>query len=127
MKNFCEAIDIKKSLTLRMVLILETIGSPQVYLEINNDTVLDQMLDHQILIVEDLPIGEGINIYLKLIRTHPDAVNMSMTIDGFEVLPKYQQHLNLPGCYLDQSSTTVISIPNFYPWYHEITGQGWIA
>lgn len=127
MKNFYEATVTKQSLTVRMELTLSAIGTPWVYLEITDSLVLDQTLDHQMLIIEDLPVDDCINLYFELTRHHPEAVSVALSIDGFEVLPKYQQHLNLDGCYLDKTGKTLIHIPTFYPWYHEITGQGWIA
>jgi len=41
----------------------------------------------------------------------------SVTIDGYEVLPRYQ--------YLAENGMLKINEP-FYRWYHRASGQGWL-
>jgi hypothetical protein len=41
----------------------------------------------------------------------------TVTIDGIDVLPRYQ-HLAVDG-------RLTIPVP-FYQWYHEVSGQGWL-
>jgi len=45
------------------------------------------------------------------------SANDSVTVDGIEILPKYQ-HLAVNG-------KLTITEP-FYRWYHEVSGQGWL-
>lgn len=40
-----------------------------------------------------------------------------VTVDGIEVLPRYQ--------YLAVNGRLTILVP-FYQWYHEVSGQGWL-
>ena len=55
------------------------------------------------------------------------AVEISkFLVNGKEVLPIYQHLANPPTNWI--TTDWKFSIPGpFYPWYHEITGQGWIA
>jgi hypothetical protein len=49
-------------------------------------------------------------------------------INGLEVLPRYHHLSSSGGSYIDQLGTWRFQIaPRFYPWYHGISGQGWIA
>lgn len=49
-------------------------------------------------------------------------------INGLEVLPKYLHLASKPTTYIDFYNPWAFEIPaNFYVWYHQITGQGWIA
>lgn len=50
----------------------------------------------------------------------------SISINGNEVLPIYQ-HLAQPATNWITADWQFILPGPFYPWYHEITGQGWIA
>ena len=51
-----------------------------------------------------------------------------LSINGLEVLPKYQHLASRSTNYIDKLGLWNISIPApFYVWYHEISGQGFIA
>jgi len=45
------------------------------------------------------------------------SANDSVTVDGIEILPKYQ-HLAVDG------KLTILE--PFYRWYHRVSGQGWL-
>lgn len=49
-----------------------------------------------------------------------------ITINGREVLPIYLQLANPATNWITSSWSFKIDEP-FYPWYHQITGQGWTA
>jgi hypothetical protein len=50
------------------------------------------------------------------------------SINGLEVLPKYQHLASKPTNYIDKLGTWCLEIPSpFYVWYHQVIGQGWIA
>lgn len=49
-----------------------------------------------------------------------------ITIDGKEIMPIYLHLADPKTNWITANWTFKISGP-FYPWYHEITGQGWIA
>lgn len=49
-------------------------------------------------------------------------------INGLEILPKYQHLASKPTNYIDFYGQWRLDVPApFYVWYHQITGQGWIA
>ena len=50
----------------------------------------------------------------------------SILVNGCEVMPKYQ-HLSIPKTSWITDEWELIIAEPFYPWYHRITGQGWIA
>ena len=52
----------------------------------------------------------------------------NFNINGYEVLPLYQQLASSPTSYIDQKGIWQFQITGpFYPWYHKISGQGFIA
>lgn len=52
----------------------------------------------------------------------------SIKVDGKEIIPLYQHIATPPNDYLADNGTWVLDINKpFYQWYHDITGQGWIA
>lgn len=64
-----------------------------------------------ILYVDNVPLKKGIHDTIVL-----DS-NKHTTINGIEILPKYQ-HLSQNG---------ILTIPGpFYSWLHEVSGQGWL-
>jgi hypothetical protein len=53
---------------------------------------------------------------------------VKFNINGLEVLPKYRHLANKDTTYIDTYEEYCLQIPSpFYVWYHEISGQGWIA
>ena len=50
------------------------------------------------------------------------------SVNGLEILPKYQHLATRPTNYIDFYGEWSLEIPSpFYVWYHQISGQGWIA
>lgn len=45
------------------------------------------------------------------------SVTDSVTVDGIEILPKYQ--------HLAKGNALIVDEP-FYQWYHRVSGQGWL-
>jgi len=126
MKNFYEATVIRPTLTIPIKLILDPIGSVPCWVKINGATVYEDTISAVEEICQDIPLNGAIDISVQIHRQHPDAVKISLVIDSNDILPLYQQLANPPTCYLDSNAIWTFSIPNFYPWLHEITGQGWI-
>ena len=127
MKNFSEATAIKPSLRLDLKLLLTPIGSVPCQVIINELTHFNNTINNITTINCQFSLNETINISIKIQRQHPDAVQIVLQIDGHEVLPKYQHLASPPTDYLDFNDVWTLQIPNFYTWYHQITGQGWIA
>ena len=135
MKNFYEATVIKPNLKLSCCLSLKvTHDSMPCIIKVNSQTIFEDDASGQTQLISEhhldfqLFLTDPIEISIQLIdRQHPNAVEARLVIDGYEILPKYQ-HLASPAtCYIDSNDLWQIKIDNFYPWYHEVTGQGWIA
>lgn len=134
MKNFYEATVTKPTLKLSCCLILKvTHDHIPCIIKVNGQTMFEDSPSGQTKLIAEhhlgfqLPLTEPIDINIQLIdRQHPNAIQVALTIDGHEILPKYQ-HLATPQTdYIDFNDVWVLNIPNFYPWYHTVTGQGWI-
>lgn len=55
------------------------------------------------------------------------GIEISLSINGLEVLPKYQHLSSNSKSYIDQLGLWEFNIPGpFYMWYHKISGQGWL-
>lgn len=50
------------------------------------------------------------------------------SVNGYNVLPIYQHRSSSKNCYHDWVGSWSMDINEpFYPWYHNVSGQGWIA
>ena len=117
MKNFYEVTDIDTSNQLRVDVVLIqhhnakyvfTVNNAQI---INKGTLLFDLLEHMVFRCQ-VTVGA---VEIKRIE-----------INGKEIMPIYQ-HLSEPKTsWITDDWCFEINQP-FYPWYHEITGQGWIA
>lgn len=127
MKNFYDAITTRSDLKLKVILELESVGVCPCQLKINNQLEFYGDLVGKNMFIKHLNLTEPINIQITLNREHPQAIKINkLTVDGFEILPIYQQFANPPTNYLDFTGIWTFQINNFYSWYHEVTGQGWI-
>ena len=128
MKNFYEATVIRPRLELDISVSLKPVGSCYINFKFNEQEYFNGVLDSQ----QTINIRSGLNELLKFEitprRQHPEAVIVEkITVNGHEIMPVYLHKSNPPTNYIDFNSTWSIEIPNFYQWYHNITGQGWIA
>jgi hypothetical protein len=96
---------------------------------INGETVSTGLLTSSAEFKKQIELTEVIDISISVKnRQHPQAIIISgLYIDGYEVMPTYQHLAMPPTNYIDFTGVWSLTIPNFYPWYHEITGQGWTA
>ena len=125
MKNFSEALATKPNLKLTINLILTPVGENiPCWVSINNETVFDQKISNVQTITGDIDLLDPINIRIKIQREHPQAIQVMLIVDGYEVLPKYLRCATPPTNYIDTDEEWSFSIPEFYAWYHNITGQG---
>jgi hypothetical protein len=129
MKNFSEATVIKPNLTLKMVFDLEAIGICPCQIKINEQLEFYGDLVGKNTFIKHLPLTDPINISITTReRQHPQAIEIvGLKIDDHEIIPLYLNQSNPPTNYLDFTGVWILTIPNFYSWYHELTGQGWIA
>ena len=128
MKNFLEATAIKSNLKLDIKIILEPVaGAVPCMVKISKAKVYEGMLDHPEEILHQISLTDAIDISIQINRQHPDAVIVTVVIDGYEIIPLYLNYATPPTNYIDSNDIWTFKIPNFYTWLHEVTGQGWIA
>lgn len=127
MKNFYDLTVIRPELKLDLRLELTPLGSLPCTVKINNQIYYSQLISEKTIITSEIPITDPIEIDISINRQHPEAIELFLSIDSIEILPKYQNLANPPSCYLDSNNGWRFKIPSFYPWLHEVTGQGWIA
>jgi hypothetical protein len=127
MKNFYEATVIKDTLLLDISMLLTPIEQCYCQLSINDNILLDDVLTAPKQLEFQMPLLSNLEFNIKIVREHPQAIIVNLDIDGNEIIPLYLNSAVPPTNYLNFNGDWVLSIPNFYVWYHNITGQGWIA
>ena len=125
MKNFSEALATKPNLKLTINLVLTPTGENiPCQVLVNNESVFDDTISSIKTITGDIDLLDPIDIRIKIQREHPQAIQVMLVVDGWEVIPKYQHHANPPTDYIDTNEEWSFTIPEFHAWYHTITGQG---
>lgn len=127
MKNFYDATVIKPTLTVNIKFTVTPTGQVPCLVKFGDKTLYEDTIKEPQTFDLNLPLTDPIDLSVQIYRNHPDAVMLALTIDDYEILPKYQHLATPPTDYVDFNTTWAFKIPNFYPWYHSITGQGWIA
>ena len=127
MKNFYDSTVIKPTLKLDVVITLTPVGQCPCIVLINDGVIYNNKLTELTVLQNSHSLIDPLNISINVTRQHPDAVIVDITVDGFPIIPLYQHYAQPPTDYIDINGIWVLAIPNFYSWYHEITGQGWIA
>jgi len=128
MKNFYEATGIRSDLTLKIVLEVRAVDICPCQIRINDQLEFYGDLIGTNVFIKHVNINDPINVDITVDRTHPQAVELlRLDIDERQVLPLYCDLAVPPTIYIDFTGTWTFKIPKFYPWYHSITGQGWIA
>jgi hypothetical protein len=78
--------------------------------------------------IKRLVLNDPVELQITVDRQDPQAIEIvSLKIDDHEIMPLYLNQSSPPTNYLNFTGTWTFKIPSFYPWYHELTGQGWIA
>ena len=125
MKNFSEALATKPNLKLTINLVLTPTGENiPCQVLVNNESVFDDTISSIKTITGDIDLLDPIDIRIKIQRKHPQAIQVMLVVDGWEVIPKYQHHANSSTDYIDTNEEWSFTIPEFHAWYHSITGQG---
>jgi hypothetical protein len=127
MKNFLEATDIKPTLKLDVVITLDPVEGGICILLINDTVIHDGLLSGPKVITHRVFNDSPIKIKVIFTRKHPEAVKINVSIDNLSIIPLYQHMAEPATNYIDFNGEWTLTIPKFYPWYHRVTGQGWIA
>ena len=122
-KTFYNVLDIDTRDQLQLHLVIESHGNIHYRMRLNGHLISD--------IDTTYTVGLFSTVDLKCTVIDPNggAVEIKLLeINGQEVLPKYQ-HLACPQtAWIDQAGIWQFTIDQpFYPWYHRISGQGWVA
>jgi hypothetical protein len=72
---------------------------------------------------------ETVSIGVEMVDPCRGALEIvEFSVNGLEVLPRYLHLASTPTTWIDQPGLWYFVMPGpFYPWYHGITGQGFIA
>jgi hypothetical protein len=117
MKNFYEVTDIDTSNQLRVEVELVEHHDPIYVFTVNDLPIISKgsltfdLLEH---VIFKCSVTQGA-VEIKLIE-----------INGKQVMPIYLDRAEPKTSWITNTWCFEINQP-FYPWYHEITGQGWIA
>lgn len=133
MKTYSDLLDIEPVLDLRLE--IETIGSPDYSIKLNNIYVPEKFYTTKISLLE--PVTLDIRLQNKIYTTEYETavIIKSFLIDDILILPKYDYLVNytndknytLPTSYLGFNGRFLFDTGKpFYHWYHEINGRGWL-
>ena len=126
MKNFYDSTVIKPTLKLDVVITLTPVGQCTCNVLIDNKVIYDNILTEITTLHFQHPLTDPLIVSIGITRQHPEAVIVDIVVDGLPVIPLYQLCAQPPTNYINTTSIWTLTIPNFYTWYHNITGQGWI-
>lgn len=127
MKNFYEATVTKPKLKLSVELLLVPVEQCVCVILFNGDPVYDGTISGCKSIQLRTAIDSPVDLQIITTRVHPEALNVTVNIEGYEIIPLYLLRANPPTNYLDFNGSWRLKLPSFYPWFHEITGQGWVS
>lgn len=122
-KTFSDILDIKTQDQLQVRLVIMPHGDIHYRMRLNGHLVSDLESTHS------LDLFAPINLKCRVIDANGGAVEIQMlSVNDTEVLPKYQHLANPQTAWIDKNGLWEFNISgSFYPWYHKISGQGWIA
>jgi len=122
-QTFSDILDIDTRDQLQVRLVIVPHGSVHYRMRLNGHLISDLDTTY------NLSLFSVVKLRCEIFDTSLGAVEIKLlSINGQEVLPKYQ-HLATPStAWIDQPGSWEFFIDKpFYPWYHEISGQGWLA
>lgn len=122
-KTFSNILDIKTADQLQVRLVVEPHGNIHYRMRLNGHLV------SEVDSVYTIDLFSTINLRCTVIEANGGAVEIKLlTVNGTEVLPRYQHLANPQTAWIDQEGTWEFNVhSSFYPWFHEISGQGWVA
>jgi len=127
MNNFSDITAINTADQLAVQLCIVRHGNPYGGCKINNVDLYTVAGDNQFNFKLDLL--EPISIDANIVDPNGGALEIvEFSVNGLEVLPLYLHRASRPTTWIDFPGLWFFIIPGpFYPWYHGITGQGFIA
>lgn len=124
-KTFSDITDIETVHALTVELECKIHGNCLAYIMLNDRRIVYPKATVKVNLFD--PITLRINV-LEFEEGTSGVEIVKFTVNGLEVLPKYRHCANKDTTYIDTYDDWVLEIPYpFYEWYHDISGQGWIA
>ena len=127
-QNFSQLTAIDGQGLLKVRVAMKAHGNVKFTVQVNDHTttsIVDSDATHYFDLLESVTV----KIRLETFEEGTSGAEITnLSINGLEVIPRYRHLANKPTTYLDFYDEWVLEIPApFYVWYHEISGQGWIA
>ena len=121
--TFSDVLDIKTPDQLQVRLVVVAHGNIHYRMRLNGHLIAELDTTHT------FDLLSSVHLKCRVIDANNGAVEIkSLTVNGTEVLPRYQHLAQPPTAWIDQEGTWQFDIPSsFYPWFHAISGQGWVA
>jgi hypothetical protein len=125
MKNFLDITAIDTAGQLQIKLTVKVHGNIKYVLNLNGEIVTDTEFTTALDLLADIDLEVEV---LSAEVGNGGLEIQDLSINGIQVLPVYL-HLARPATnYINEVGLWEFHIPGpFYPWIHDITGQGWIA
>lgn len=122
-KTFSDLSDIKP--TLEVTITVKMHGYIAGHVEFNGQRCSNGTNHFQIDLLEPMSLVSHITKYVE----GSSAIEIvDFTINGYNVIPLYQHYSSSGNAYHDWIGIWQMEITEpFYPWYHQVSGQGWIA
>lgn len=122
-RTFSDVLDINTQDRLQVRLVVVPHGNIHYRMRLNGQLISESDTTHTFDLLS--------SVYLKcrVIDSNGGAVEIKLlSINGQEVLPRYQHLACPPTAWIDQTGIWEFTITHpFYPWFHAISGQGWVA
>lgn len=120
-KTFSEVLDINTADQLQVRLVIVPHGNIHYRMRLNGHLVSDLDSTHT------FDLFATINLKCQMIDDNDGAVEIKLlAVNGVEVLPRYQHLANPQTAWINRDWEFKTSGP-FYTWFHDISGQGWVA
>jgi hypothetical protein len=122
-RTFSDILDINTCDRLQVRLVIVPHGSIHYRLRLNGHLISEADTTHT------FDLLSSVHLKCRVFEPNSGAVEIKLlSINGQEVLPRYQHLATPPTAWIDQTGTWQFDIHGpFYPWFHKISGQGWIA
>lgn len=122
-KTFSNILDINTANQLRVRLVIATHGKIHYRMRLNGQLVSEEESEYF------LDLFSPVSLVCTVIDPNSGAVEIKLlSVNDNEVLPKYQHLAKPQTAWIDTAGVWEFATSgSFYPWFHNISGQGWIA
>lgn len=122
-QNFSDVMAIDPAKQLKVHLILATHGELDYTVTINDQTITEMESVIHLNLFDDVDL----KIVINENKNNAAVEIKSLKINEKEVLPLYQHLASENTSWITQGEWNYYITSPFYSWYHNASGQGWIA